>query len=561
MFIRRRKRRVPGLNTTSTADISFILLVFFLVISSMDPNKGIRKLLPPAEKDNTEQKVTEMDSRNVLEITIGKSGQLMVDGRPLEMGRLKERVAGFVRNCPQRSRHVVNITMLPDSRYDDYFHVQKASWAIVEKENCTRSTLNNIDTSYKSPMYISKETGKSIGISNLIHIKLKDSKDKKILEELESSLHISIYSQNEYLPLWYTVFCQDNSHGNSLELCNKLQESNKFAYVEPDIMIDLAQGVTSFVAPNDPLYSDQWNLHGKYSINWEEASLLANGKGVKIGLIDTGVDATHPDYDSQKVYHAYDAYIGDWFANGLYSSHGMACAGTIVTIPNNKKGLVGIASNSELQSYSDPLTARPNISQNLASDLCIAFNSTDVVSCSWGGNDLNSSEIKEAITYYASWGRNNKGVIIVFASGNDSGPVTFPANYDEKILVVGASNKFGNKANFSNYGKEIDVVAPGVDIPTTGWTESDTSTYNYIKFSGTSAACPQVAAVAALVLSINPNLTSKEVCDIIEKTAQKVGSKPYSTYSNRPNGTWNEYMGYGLVDAAAAVKAAKSTLK
>lgn len=65
-------------------------------------------------------------------------------------------------------------------------------------------------------------------------------------------------------------------------------------------MIDLAQGVTSFVAPNDPLYSDQWNLHGKYSINWEEASLLANGKGVKIGLIDTGVDVTHPDYDSQK---------------------------------------------------------------------------------------------------------------------------------------------------------------------------------------------------------------------------------------------------------------------
>ena len=84
-------------------------------------------------------------------------------------------------------------------------------------------------------MYISKETGKSIGISNLIHIKLKDSKDKKILEELESSLHISIYSQNEYLPLWYTVFCQDNSHGNSLELCNKLQESNKFAYVEPTL--------------------------------------------------------------------------------------------------------------------------------------------------------------------------------------------------------------------------------------------------------------------------------------------------------------------------------------
>ena len=144
MFIRRRKRRVPGLNTTSTADISFILLVFFLVISSMDSNKGIRKLLPPAEKDDTEQKVTEMDSRNVLEITIGKSGQLMVDGRPLEMGRLKERVAGFVRNCPQRSRHVVNITMLPDSRYDDYFHVQDAvtsAYAML-RNRCARSRFH-----------------------------------------------------------------------------------------------------------------------------------------------------------------------------------------------------------------------------------------------------------------------------------------------------------------------------------------------------------------------------------------------------------------------------------
>ena len=163
----------------------------------------------------------------------------------------------------------------------------KASWAIIQKESYTRNASDNTDALYESPMYISKETGKSVGISNLIHIKLKDSKDKKLLDELESSLHISIYSQNEYLPLWYTVFCQDNSHGNSLELCNKLQESNKFAYVEPDIMVDLAQGVTSFITPNDPLYSNQWNLHGKNSINWEEASLLVNGKGIKIGLIDT----------------------------------------------------------------------------------------------------------------------------------------------------------------------------------------------------------------------------------------------------------------------------------
>ena len=78
--------------------------------------------------------------------------------------------------------------------------------------------------------------------------------------------------------------------------------------------------------------------------------------------------------------------------------------------------------------------------------------------------------------------------------------------------------------------------------------------------SGTSMACPQVAAIAALILSINPNLKAIEVNDIIEQTARKVGGYSYTTTSGRPNGTWNNYMGYGLVDATAAVKAAQATL-
>ncbi len=135
---------VPELNTTSTADISFILLVFFLVITSMDSNKGISKLLPPPDKENTEQTVTEMDARNVLDIAIGTNGQIAVDGKAIAIDKLKERVAGFVRNCPQRSRHVVNITMLADSKYDDYFHVQNAVSAAYAqlKNKCARSRFH-----------------------------------------------------------------------------------------------------------------------------------------------------------------------------------------------------------------------------------------------------------------------------------------------------------------------------------------------------------------------------------------------------------------------------------
>ncbi len=112
----------------------------------------------------------------------------------------------------------------------------------------------------------------------------------------------------------------------------------------------------------------------------------------------------------------------------------------------------------------------------------------------------------------------------------------------------------------SNFGSQLDIVAPGVlnystdRSGTVGYTNN-----NYIpNFNGTSSACPHVAGVAALILSVNPCLTGQQVRDIIEQTAQKVGGYSYSTTAGRPNGTWNNQMGYGLVDAHAAVLMAQS---
>jgi hypothetical protein len=103
-------------------------------------------------------------------------------------------------------------------------------------------------------------------------------------------------------------------------------------------------------------------------------------------------------------------------------------------------------------------------------------------------------------------------------------------------------------------------MAPGVLIPTTDRQGSNGYvTGDYIlNFNGTSSACPHVAGVAALVLSVNPNLTGQQVRDIIESTAQKVGEYTYQPTADRPNGTRNDQMGYGLVDAYAAVKEALS---
>lgn len=119
---KRRKRNVPGLNTTSTADISFILLVFFLVISSMDSNKGIQRQLFPVD-NKREVQITEMDKRNVLEITISESGRITSDGKVIPVEELRKNVEKFVENSKSRATHIVNITMRPSTCYNDYYGV------------------------------------------------------------------------------------------------------------------------------------------------------------------------------------------------------------------------------------------------------------------------------------------------------------------------------------------------------------------------------------------------------------------------------------------------------
>ena len=172
-----------------------------------------------------------------------------------------------------------------------------------------------------------------------------------------------------------------------------------------------------------------------------------------------------------------------------------------------------------------------------------------MLSCSWGGGTP-SNAIVDAIGDVQKYGRDGKGAVVVFAAGNKrrtdmSDSLSFPGCL-KNVLTVGAIDQFGEKTNYSKFGSALNVVAPGEAIVTLdrmGSLGYLNGNYMYM-FGGTSAACPQVAGIAALMISKNRELTEKQIREIIQNTARDLGDKGFDI----------KY-GHGLVDAAAAINA------
>lgn len=120
MILYRKEHRVPGLNTSSTADISFMLLIFFLVTTNMDIDKGLTRQLPKADKQ--EQQESFVTKGTTMAIKITPDSKVLVDGKPFAIGRLRQTVERFVGRVGKR--HLITLSSDPQSSYDVYFHVQ-----------------------------------------------------------------------------------------------------------------------------------------------------------------------------------------------------------------------------------------------------------------------------------------------------------------------------------------------------------------------------------------------------------------------------------------------------
>lgn len=457
--------------------------------------------------------------------------------------------------------------------------LKERSWAIVENKQAGMASIaNSPNVLYEGNFY--KATGKDeAGISHLFYVKLRNVNDLPSLEKLASVNNVEILGNNKFMPLWYTLSCNKLSKGNSLKMSNSFYESNLFEAAEPDFMVNYVKHCV-----DDSYFANQWGLKntgqngGKSDIDIRfcQANEITKGSSdVVIAINDEGIESNHPDI-ANTFSQSYDTETGS-YPSVIRGNHGTACAGIVGANSNNKLGVSGIASDCPLMSISNFFKTEVDAAQKLADGINYAWeNGASVISNSWGCGSNYSSIIEEAIQNALSNGRDGLGCVVVFSTGNDNGSVAFPANSIPDILAVGAISPCGERKSLqscdkenwgSNYGSELDIMAPGVLVPTTdltgtaGYNTADGASGNYYqKFNGTSAATPHVVAVAGLILSINPDLTQKEVVDIIEKTAQKVGSYSYTTKTDRNNGTWNNEVGYGLLDAYAAVLAAKKTL-
>jgi len=468
--------------------------------------------------------------------------------------------------------------------HQSYSHVPK-KWAIVESSDFTQSTMaSDPNVLYEGSFY--KAKGKDeVAISHMFYVKLFKPEEIALLEEIAELNKTIVLGNNEFMPLWYTLECTKNSKGNSLEMANVFFETGVFQYAEPDFMADFAP-----VCVNDSYYEDQWGLNssGQYGgtenfdINFCKAHEITSGDSeIIVAVIDHGIELDHPDLTNMSNL-SFDTETGS-SPSIVRGDHGTACSGIIGANADNEIGIAGIAPDCQLMSISNGLFIHAGASQDLADGINYAVNNgASVLSNSWGHAGLQSQFLDDAITNALTNGRGGLGCVVVFAAGNSNSDVNYPANSNDDIIAVGAASPCGERKSPTScdgetwwgscFGGELDVVAPGVLIPTTD--RQGTEGYNpyyepqggyadqdyFSVFNGTSSAAPHVAAVAALILSVNPDLTQREVADIIELSAQKVGGYNYQPEEGRDNGTWHEEMGYGLLDAYSAVLLAQRTL-
>lgn len=350
------------------------------------------------------------------------------------------------------------------------------------------------------------------------------------------------------------------------EYINELYATGYFEIVEPIYIEQL------LFTPNDPAISNQYYLN---LIRAEEAWDITRGSpSLVIGIVDTGGDLNHPDLQNNifidpadptdGIDNDGDGYIDNnrgWDFSGADVSligtpgfqgdndpsvfsgnrfgHGTMVAGCASATTNDAVGISGVGFNTKLLFTKHYADNQPDNSTSYSSNLYegilyAALHGAKIINCSWG--NPNASGIAQDIINYVTL---ELGCLVVAAAGNsNSESPLYPAAYDN-VLSVASSDENDLRSWFSNYGRSVDIVAPGSNIYTTNYDD------DYRTDSGTSLSAPIVAGAAALVWAHNPGFTPLQVAEQLRISADE------SFYIDNPD--FMHKLGKGRLDIARAL--------
>lgn len=302
-----------------------------------------------------------------------------------------------------------------------------------------------------------------------------------------------------------------------------LAKNPHLKFAEPDRVA--APGATA----NDPYFASEWHLA---KIGAPTAWDNSSGSGVVIAILDTGVNGNHPDLAGKTV-AGWNVYGNNADTSDVHG-HGTAVAGAAAAASNNGIGVASVAGGAWIMPV------------RIADANAYAYWSTVAQGLTWsadhGARVANISYVGvsgSATVQSAAQYLRGKGGLVVVCAGNDGLQQSIAPS--DTMITVAATDGNDVKTSWSSYGNFVDLAAPGLNIWTT------TLSGGYQQWWGTSLSSPIVAATAGLMLAANPAIGPVDTEKLLFASAKDLGTAG-----------WDMYYGYGRVDAAAAVLAAKN---
>ncbi len=459
-------------------------------------------------------------------------------------------------------------------------------------------------------------------LTDQITLQFVESVSLETVRAIAAQANLQAMQPVQGIPQTFVFRVTLQADANPIKLANRLMRYPEVLTAEPNVVIQ----TQTFYRPRDPLYPKQWYLHhdggtqlaaGSH-ISAEAAWDVTRGnRSIVVAVTDDGFDLNHPDFQGKgKIVAPRDLRNQNPVPTpeASHENHGTAVAGLAIA-EENGVGIVGVAPGCGFM----PIRTTGFLDDQALEQMFswAMDNGAAVIVCSWGPSAVYfpiSLRQRAVLTRAATEGRNGKGCVIVFAAGNSNRPINGSVNEQgwpnnilrgptdwmngfaihPDVIAVSACTSLNQKAAYSNWGANIAVVAPsnngspGTWLQATGYIKTppivqmgllgkgvltsdrmgsegyDAGAFTE-SFGGTSSACPLVAGVAALVLSVNPELTARDVRQILQETTDKITDSTADPQLGLQKGTYDanghsQWFGYGKVNALKAVRAAQQRL-